>query len=329
MRTINALMKHLRANGVQINGSYQKNKLRKIGYFHGYKGHRFARRTANRLPINHFDQVVLLYDFDLQIKALLYSRIMSVETALKNRVLEAVLKSSKSEDFDVIYRHCLTSYKCHQLRIGKNADAKKAQKVALGKRLALRTEIDRLIAQNHSSQRYLRHYLDQDKDIPIWALFEMMTLGTFGVFYNCLHDNIKIDICNDLNMPVKNFDCPMILSKIIFAFKDLRNAVAHNGVVLDTRFKTGNIKKSVRQFLNFEMNIQGIVFREITDYVLLITYLMARLGFTKTECKQLLREYQTTLEKYRAQLPYNIYSQLIGTQANEKLASANNFIRIL
>lgn len=50
MATINALMKHLRENGVQISGSAQKRKQRRIGYYHGYKGYRFARTSANRLP---------------------------------------------------------------------------------------------------------------------------------------------------------------------------------------------------------------------------------------------------------------------------------------
>lgn len=39
MATINALMKHLRSSGIKISGSSQKRKLRKIGYYHSYKGY--------------------------------------------------------------------------------------------------------------------------------------------------------------------------------------------------------------------------------------------------------------------------------------------------
>lgn len=48
----------------------------------------------------------------MRVKALLYERIMTVETALKNRVLEAVLDHSGSEHFDVIYKKSLTAYRC-------------------------------------------------------------------------------------------------------------------------------------------------------------------------------------------------------------------------
>ena len=45
-KTVNALMKYLRdKKGIQIEGSSQKQKLRSIGYYHGYKGYRFFQFT--------------------------------------------------------------------------------------------------------------------------------------------------------------------------------------------------------------------------------------------------------------------------------------------
>jgi abortive infection bacteriophage resistance protein len=89
-------MKHLRDGGININGSTQKRRLKNIGYYHGYKGYRFAGSAANRLPITDFSQVAALYDFDTQLKALLYPRVMSIETALKNYALESVIKDARS-----------------------------------------------------------------------------------------------------------------------------------------------------------------------------------------------------------------------------------------
>ena len=121
-------MKHLRANGIHISGSTQKRKLRKIGYYHGYKGYRFAKSSSNRLPLSDFNQIVALHDFDMRAKALLYERIMTVETALKNRVLEAVLDHSGSEHFDVIYKKSLTAYWCTGKHHKNAKDAKTAYK---------------------------------------------------------------------------------------------------------------------------------------------------------------------------------------------------------
>ena len=53
-KTINSLMKHLRNSGIDINGTAQKRHLKNIGYYHGYKGYRFAGTAANRLPLTDF-----------------------------------------------------------------------------------------------------------------------------------------------------------------------------------------------------------------------------------------------------------------------------------
>lgn len=329
MATINSLMKHLRASGIQISGSAQKRKMRKIGYYHSYKGYRFAKHASNRLPLSDFDQIVALHDFDMQLKALLYERLMVVETALKNRVLEAVLDHSNSEHFEVIYKKSLTAYRCCNQHARNAKDAKAAYKREWGKRLALRTEMDRLIANNHDTKAMVRHFRDQDRDVPIWALFEIMTLGNFGAFYSCLHDDVKSAICSDLHMPSSNFDSPVTLKKMIFAFKDLRNAVAHNGIILDVRFKTGRVSKTIGELLKFEMGVTNIDFEEIADYILLVSYLMARLEFTKTECRQLIQSFRDITERYRKLLPYNIYSQFIGSQTRSKLEAAELFIKTL
>lgn len=329
MATINSLMKHLRASGVHISGSTQKRKLRKIGYYHSYKGYRFAKRSSNRLPLSDFNQIVALHDFDMQLKALLYERLMTVETALKNRVLEAVLDHAGSERFDVIYRKSLTAYRCCSQSYKNAKEARSAYKREWGKRLALRTEVDRLIAMNHDTRAVVRHFRDQDRDIPIWALFEIMTLGNFGAFYSCLHDDVKFAICNDLHMPKGNFDPPVTLKKMIFTFKDLRNAVAHNGIVLDVRFKSGHVSKTIGEMLKFEMGVIGIDFEEIADYIILITYLMTRLDFTKTECRQLVQGFREITERYRKLLPYSIYSQFIGSRTRSKLNAVELFIKNL
>ena len=61
------------------------------------KGYRFVGKAENRLALSDFSQITALNDFDMQLKTLLYPRIMLVETALKNYTLEAVLADSKSE----------------------------------------------------------------------------------------------------------------------------------------------------------------------------------------------------------------------------------------
>lgn len=316
-KTLNALMKHLRSSGININGSSQKRKLKNMGYYHGYKGLRFVKTAENKLPLSNFSEVVALHDFDMQLKSLLYPRMMLVEGALKNYTLEAVLTDANSNNFEVIWQRSLTDYK---------SKTGKSYREAWGKRQRLRNEIDGAIYRNHNNRDVIRHFRDTDKEIPIWAIFEVITLGNFGSFYDCLAKRVQTAITKDIGMPT-NLESELYLKNIIFALKDLRNAIAHNGFVLDARFKSGSINSGVSRLLQQETGITGINFDDITDYVVLLTYLMRCMGFSKTECRQFLAAYETTLERFRSELPFNIYSKLVRTNAKNKLAYLRTYIR--
>lgn len=308
-------MKHLRDSGIDINGSGQKRRLKNIGYYHGYKGYRFAGTASNRLPLTDFSQVIALYDFDTQLKTLFYSRVMAIETALKNYTLEAVLRDARSEAFEDIWRTSLTDYRSCSGR---------SYREAWERRQRLRSEIDGIIF-DYRKRPVIGHFRDADKDTPIWAIFEVMTLGNFGAFYDCLDRRAKTAIVRDLGMPT-NLESELRLKDIIFALKDFRNAIAHNGVIVDVRFKSGSINTGVAQLLKQETGVGKIDFTDITDYVILLVYLMRCMGFTKTECKQLVAGYESILEKYRAELPFIIYSKLIKTSAHGKLTALRQFV---
>lgn len=79
----------------------------------------------------------------------------------------------------------------------------------------------------------------------------MITPGTFGAFYKCLDSRVKQAIVQELNMP-SNFNSDSLLGDIIFTLKDLRNAVAHNGIVVDVRFKSNSVNQGIEW--RFEYN---------------------------------------------------------------------------
>ena len=148
------------------------------------------------------------------------------------------------------------------------------------------------------------------------------------MFYSCLDRRVKTAVVRDLQMPT-NVDSEAFLKAMVYAMKDCRNAIAHNGVVLDVRFKSGNVNGGVCQLLQSEMGVSGVDFSDITDYVLLLAYLMRRLRFTQTECKQFLSAYEDAIERYRAALPMTIFSRIVNTSARGKLAAAANFVSIV
>ena len=84
-----------------------------MGYYHGFKGYRFIREDTNRINFSSLDEVIALNKYDMQLKSMLYPKVMFIENALKSYVIEALLADSKSENFDVIYNKSLTSYRNH------------------------------------------------------------------------------------------------------------------------------------------------------------------------------------------------------------------------
>lgn len=317
-KSTNSLMKHLRDQGVSISGSTQKRKLKNIGYYHGYKGFRFLGDSSKRLPITDFNQIASLHAMDMQIKTLLYPHVMTIETALKNYTLEAVLKHAQSEDFDEIYKNCLTAYRGY--RPG-TSDYKKSW----ASRLRLRQTIDGLISREQDSRPFFKHFRDRGRTIPIWAIFEAMTLGEFGNFYACLNRPVKTAIVTDLGMP-SQYDSESLLLSIIYLLKDLRNAIAHNAIVSDVRFKSGGISNVIGKLLKSEAGIDSVNFSDITDYVILIVYLLSLLGFSKTDRKRLISDYEAILLKYRKELPSGIYGKLVRTETPNKLKMLKKYV---
>ena len=317
-KSIDSLMKHLRDQGISIGGSGQKRKLKNIGYYHGYKGFRFVGDSSKRLPINDFSQIASLHAMDMQIKTLFYPYIMTIETALKNYTLEAVLSYAKSEDFDDIYKNCLTAYRGYHPNTG---DYKKSW----ANRLRLRQTVDGLIFREQDKKPFFKHFRDRGRTIPIWAIFEAMTLGEFGNFYACLDRPIKSAIVADLGMPAQ-FDSEALLLSIIFSLKDLRNAIAHNAIVSDVRFKTGGISKNIGKLLKSEAGIDSINFSDITDYVILVVYLLGLLKLPKTDRKRLVSGYEGILLRYKKELPRGIYGHFVRTEAQNKLKLLQKYV---
>lgn len=106
------LMRYLRdQKGISISGSSQKRKLMNMGYYHGYKGYRYINTSSNRISYTKFEELVAVYDFDAQLKALFYPNVMLIETAVKNYVLDVLVSSANSENFIDIYNQLLDNYK--------------------------------------------------------------------------------------------------------------------------------------------------------------------------------------------------------------------------
>lgn len=320
-KTTNGLMRHLRdTHGITIGGSAHKQKLLNMGYYHGYKGYRFVRNKNNKIAYSHFDEVVAIYEYDSKIKSLLYSNIMLIETALKNYTLERLVQIGPV-DFEYIFTNLLNDYKKHP--VGSKDYHKKMKS-----RLDLRNKIYSTISYNFSDNKaVIQHFFHKNEPIPLWAIFEVISLGNFGFFIQCLNLDTRILIAKDLGVhSTSHNQNGRILEDIIFLIKDLRNAIAHNGVVFDCRFSKADASARLKEYLQHTTHINNITFNSIVDYMVIVMFLLKKLGSSKTELKKLVRKFVNESESLRGKIPVPVYTSIMGSDFRNKTTALERYI---
>ena len=193
--------------------------------------------------------------------------------------------------------------------------------------MILKVKINSALLRDYSNERQVvNHFFDNDRPIPIWAIFESLTLGEFGTFFSCASSNVKLTTSSILSLP-KNLDSDgKITEYIIYTIKDLRNAVAHNNTIFDTRFQTSSINNRLLSLLEKEIGISGLDFKYIGAYTILITYVLRKMGVTKTECKQFISSFAECTDLLRTQMSSDVCNHILGTQQRVHLRKLQDFI---
>ena len=298
----------------------QERDLRNIGYYHGYKGYRFIREASNKIAFTNMKQITTLNKFDLDLKSLFYSKIMFIETTLKSYFIESVLDDAQSEDMSVIYTNTVTEYKAYQ-------KGSKAYREAFRKRMNLQMKIDSALIRDYRKGKEIEnHFFNNDKTIPVWAVFESLTLGEFGNFFECVNQATRIRTSKLLGLPT-NLDADgKLISFMIYTLRDLRNAVAHNSVIFDTRFKTSKINQRLVSLLEMETGIQNIDFKYISSYVILVSYIFKRLGLSK-DCKSFIHEYLTKCDYLYQNIDTNVWFKILGTNNKSIMSLLETYVK--
>lgn len=339
-KSINALMKYLRTcKNIDISGASDKQKLMKIGYYHGYKGYRYISNLSQpqqrKYMINYtnFEALMAVYDFDVKLKALLYPWVMQIETAFKNYVLEAIIQEANSANFLDIYSKLLNNYKMFSI-VGKqfnNAQKKQEAEEKFKRELGRRLELRNLIYKTHTDSykkgnRIAYHFLSRDVNLPIWATFELLSLGEFGHFVSCLNKACRTKISQKLKIAQGDDTNAMMPQRLIYAIKDLRNAIAHNDVIFDARFRKSNIAGQISNAITNATGVHPLTFDTITDYLVLIIYQLKLTCATKTEMKRIITSYTDSVNKLYYNIPINIFHRIIYTDNKQKIETLKKYV---
>lgn len=319
-----ALMRHLRESGISIQGAKQKRQLINTGYFHGYKGYRFFRNSQRRLPFTSYDEVYATIQYDSDLKSLLYGKMMYIETAVKNIALESILVNSNSESIQDMYDRVVSGY--NNAPTGATPEIKRRlQQNKLNLQYSIQASLANAYKKNNPKIAHFYNNVGY-ADVPIWALFEIMTLGDFGYLLSCLTYNVRDDISKRLSLNVSCDTNRELIYKYIYTLKDLRNAIAHNAVVFDTRFRNIDPNNAMKQCLRLEIGLPYVNFKTIGDYIILMCYYLKMLKVPKSDIKSFIKEFEKITNKYISSVNPNVARMVIHPDLNGRMNILKNYL---
>ena len=323
-KTTDGLMRHLRSNGIAISGSKQKRQLRNTGYFHGYKGYRFFGNSQNRLPFVSYDEIDATIQYDSRLKSLLYGKMMYIETAVKNVALESILFYTGSESIQAMYDKAISSYKNTPSSFTVE-QKRRLQQNKLNLEGTIQSNLARAYKNNNPKITHFYNNVGYS-GVPLWALFEILTMGDFGFLLSCLTFDMRDDISKRIGLNLSTDTDRQLIYKYIYTLKDLRNAIAHNSVVFDTRFRNIEPTKAMKRCLIQEIGLSYINFKTIGDYIILMCYFLKLLGITKTELRAFVRDFEKITEDYKKQVNPSVYSKVIHPDLPARMTLLKNYI---
>lgn len=319
-----ALIRHLRDSGIAIRGQKQKRQLINTGYFHGYKGYRFFGNAQKRLPFTSYNEVYATIQYDSNLKAMLYGKMMFIETAVKNIVLESILVNANSESIQDMYDKVVSGYNNAPL----SATVEQKRKLQQNK-LNLQNSIQASLAYAYKRNNpKITHFYNNIgySDVPVWALFEIMTMGDLGNLLSCLTYDVRDDISRRLSLNTSCDTDRQLIYKYIYTLKDLRNAIAHNAVVFDTRFRTIDPTNAMKQCLILEVGLPYVNFKTIGDYIILMCYYLKMLKVPKREIKAFIREFEKITDNYRKAVSSEVAEMVIHPDLASRMNILKNYL---
>lgn len=322
-KAIDDLVEHLNENGISISGSAEKRQLLNTGYYHGYKGYRFFGTSQRKIPFKSYKEVYATIVFDSKLKALFYDKLMYIETAVRNIALVCILNKTKSESIQTMYDTAIENYNTNP-----DLPDKKRREIQENKLSLQNTIQSNILSAYKSSNPKITHFYHNMNysGVPIWALFEVLTMGDFGKLLSCLTYDVRDAISKELGLNTSVDTNRELIYRYIYLLKDLRNAVAHNAVIFDTRFKRFKPSAAMEQCMNIEFHLPYIHFDKIDDYIILVSYYLKILHYPQSDIKHFISSYEDIVEEYKKSVNMQVSNMVIHPDLTARINTVKNFI---
>lgn len=193
------------------------------------------------------------------------------------------------------------------------------------KRLRLRNSVySKLSTRYHdeegSDNQMVRHFYNRGEDALLWVVFEILYLSDLASFFECLNESVREHIMTQLSMFDVSIDTNRnLLSSMLYTIKSLRNSVAHNNIIFDTRFKDRKINPILKKWVEKETGIQNITLYSLIDYIIIVCCLLKRVDFSSIRAKQLVYAFKSQNQFLQNSVAPTIYAQIIQQNVTQKI----------
>ena len=230
--------------------------------------HSFKKGTA-------FNQIMELYDFDKELRLLIFEGIEKIEVSIRAKWA-----------YELALRYGSHSHMNHQ--ITKNME------------LYNKNTKDTIKVINQSREAFIKHHLNkyQEDSPPIWVVSEVLSLGLLSRLYNNLDDLTVVGFKHSAKEAISNaytLDFS-ILESWLHALTQIRNFSAHHARVWNREFTvTPKLVRSKPSILKGQFEIGS---RKLYNVLVIILYLLDQIDTSHTlrkRFKQLLLTHQSYL----------------------------------
>ena len=215
-KTLDEQIQILQNKGLIINDvDYAKDVLLRENYFfiNGYR-HLFIKSQKNKvfIPGTTFEEIYAMFNFDRQIRNILFKNILIVENNAKS-IFSYVLSSK--------YGYKEKSYLNPK---NFNQSREKVRQVN-----DLLKKMKRQIRVNGGQHTATMHYMNNYGFVPLWIVVKVLSFGIIGEFYTILKKEDQQEIASIYNL---NADDLLIYLPILANY---RNVCAHEDILYNHR----------------------------------------------------------------------------------------------
>lgn len=170
------------------------NYYRLTPYFYNF----FERKDYFKAG-SSFEDIVNLYNFDKDLRSILFSNIESIEIYIRAKSAFAISKLKGAfgyldeASFNAKYHHKYTE---------------------------LLSNINREVTR--SKEVFVKKYISEIGYLPVWAMVEVISMGSLSMLYSYLTDDIRKEISGELKIPT------FVLQSWLHTLTYIRNICAHH-----------------------------------------------------------------------------------------------------